>query len=226
MPDQSAGIATNATEDVPTVPCAPLHCSRQPSSSLRLSCQMLVILLMAMLVTGCHTYTFTVKPGQLPVSTDNRNGILALRVDDRRVDKTKIGELRGGFGNKLGDIVPKEGLEKTLADAFKAALEKAGYTVAPGAPVTLESEIREFSVFGGGFTQGAKVSIRVRLRDKEGQILWEHGLKGEDGGMMIGISSYEKSMNVALTRLLTQALEEFTSEFFYQSVTNAAGKHP
>jgi len=28
-------------------------------------------------------------------------------------------------------------------------------------------------------------------------------------------------MNVALTRLLTQALEEFTSEFFYQSVNKA-----
>jgi hypothetical protein len=34
----------------------------------------------------------------------------------------------------------------------------------------------------------------------------------------------EKSMNVALTRLLTDAIHEFTSESFYQAVQKAEEK--
>ncbi len=46
----------------------------------------------------------------------------------------------------------------------------------------------------------------------------------EDGGAIFMVSSYEKSMNVALTRLLTEAMEEFTSELFYQNVKKGSQK--
>ena len=141
-------------------------------------------------------------------------------------EKTKIGEMKGGFGNKVGDIVIKGDLSATLREVFKAALERAGYTVVTNAPVSLEAEIREFLVFGNGWSQGAREKIRLLLRRSDGNVLWEHGVKGEDGGMVWMVSSYEKSMNVALTRLLTEAMEEFTSELFYQSVKKENSKIP
>jgi hypothetical protein len=39
-------------------------------------------------------------------------------------------------------------------------------------------------------------------------------------------TSYQNSMNVALTRLLAEAMEEFTSELFYQSVKKENSKVP
>ena len=82
----------------------------------------------------------------------------------------------------------------------------------------MEGEISEFLVKGNGWTQHATERVRVRLRDKQGQILWEAKLEAEDGGMDSGYFAIQKSMNVAFDRLLTKATEEFNSEFFYQSV--------
>ena len=130
-----------------------------------------------------------------------------------------------GFGNKLGDILTTTQLDAAVADNFKVTLQQAGYTVVNGANVTLEGNIKEFLVFGGGFSRGARISIRVGLKDKEGQILWQQDLKGSDGGMLNGVDTYGKSMNTALRRLLTQALDEFASDYFYQSVTKGNQKY-
>jgi Uncharacterized lipoprotein len=177
-----------------------------------------ILPLLALSLTGCHTYTFTVRNSALPQPLDTRSGNLQVKLIDRREDKTRIGEVRNGFRSKLGDIVTSQELEVALAECFKQTLEKAGYQVTPEAKVTLECEIREFKVYENGWTQGAKQVMRFRLRDKQGSILWEKSFTGQDGGMVVGVSSIEKSMNVALTRLLKDALEEFASEFFYQQL--------
>jgi len=147
------------------------------------------------------------------------SGNLSIRFSDKRDDKETIGVVRGGYGNKWGDILIKENLETTMTRLFTEVLEKTGYSVTPDAKVAFEGEIRQFLVDGNGWTQHAKEKIRVRLRDSGGgQILWEKTLSGEDGGMQGGIFSCEKSMNKALDRLLADAMEEISSEFFYQSV--------
>jgi hypothetical protein len=185
--------------------------------------QIVSFLLLALIATGCHTYTFNPEPYQLAEPQEKRDGIIALKVVDSREDKSKIGIVRGGFGNKLGDISTTGDLETILASAFKETLEKAGFTVMSNAPVTLEVQINEFWIYGGGMTRSAQESVRLRLRDKD-KILWEQGLKEHDNGMLNGPSSYKKSMNTAFTRLLADSLEEFTSDFFYQNVTNNSGK--
>src|SRR5207302_5641413 len=136
---------------------------------------------------------------------------------DERADKTKVGHMGGRVGGNP-DLVISGDLATTLSEIVKNVLEQAGYSIMPGAQPMLEGEIREFWVHGDGWSQGATEKIRFRLRDKAGQILWEHSFKGEDGGIDMAVSFGEKSMNVALKRLLAEAMEEFTSEFFYQSV--------
>jgi len=173
--------------------------------------------LFALLLAGCGTQRFTLKHSPLPTPADKRDGSLSIRFTDKRDDKQKIGVLRGGYGNKLGDIVTTDDLVTSLTSIFTDVLERVGYTVVSDAKVTLEGEIREFRVEGNGWSQNSMEKIRVRLRDKQGMILWEKSLTGEDGGMQLGASSYERSMNKALDRLLSDALEEFSSEFFHQS---------
>jgi hypothetical protein len=94
--------------------------------------------------------------------------------------------------------------------------------VASAAKATLEAEVLEFKVHANGWTQGAEETIRLLVRDKDGGVLWERTVKGQDGGMDLVDSFAEKSMNVALTRLLTGAIHEFTSESFYQAVQKSA----
>ena len=173
------------------------------------------------LLAGCGTQRFTLKHSPLPAPPDKRDGSVSVRFADKRDDKQRIGVLRGGYGNKLGDIVTTDDLETSFTKIFTEALEQVGYSVVSDARATLEGEIREFRIEGNGWSQNAKEKIRVRLRDRQGQILWEKTLVGEDGGMQFGASSYEKSMNKALDRLLSDAIEEFSSEFFHQSLRKA-----
>jgi hypothetical protein len=175
--------------------------------------------MLLVLLVGCGAQRFTLKHSPLPTPADRRQGRLSVTFTDKRDDKQKIGVLRGGFGNKLGDVVTTEDLVTSLTRFFTDVLEQSGYTVVSNAKVTLEGEIREFRVEGNGWSQNAVEKIRVRLRDDRGEILWEKGLTGEDGGMEVGASSYEKSMNKALDRLLSEGLDEFTSEYFLQSLS-------
>ncbi len=148
---------------------------------------------------------------------------MGIKFLDKRADKSKVGYMGGRVLIGNPNLVVVGDLETRLAHIFKKTLEQAGYTVLPGAQPTLEGEIREFWVRGDGWSQGATEKIRLSLRDKEGQILWQQTFKGEDGGIDMAASFGEKSMNVALTRLLTDAMEEFTSESFYQAVRKATG---
>jgi uncharacterized lipoprotein YajG len=175
--------------------------------------------------SGCYTgrRTVTLNPGPFPKSVAKREGNLAVEIRDGRSDTNGLGKLGGRIGNN--PIVVIDGkLQDKLTDIVGDMLEQEGYRIIADAPAVLEGEVREFRVHGDGWTQGASERIRFRLRTKTGGVVWERTFKGEDGGMDMVDSFAEKSMNVALTRLLTDASEDFTSESFYQCVQKAAAK--
>ena len=187
-----------------------------------------VVLPVLLAVQGCYSPTREVPLNtvsfpdvSLPKPSSKREGTLGVQVTDTRDEKPKVGKLAGRIGaNSI--LVVKDGLEPRLEEMIKEALERAGYSVAPGAKAKLEAEILEFKVYANGWTQGAKETIRFKVRDKDGGVLWEQTAKGEDGGMDLVDSFAEKSMNVALTRLLADAIHQFTSESFYQAVQKSA----
>ena len=159
----------------------------------------------------------------LPNPASKRDGTLSVQVTDTRAEKPKIGKMSGRIGANAIFVI-SGGLEPRMAEILKDALERAGFTVAPDAKTKLEAEIVEFKVYANGWTQGAKETIRFHLRDKDGGVLWEQTIKGEDGGMDLVDSFAEKSMNVALTRLLTNAITEFKAESFSQAVQMSAAE--
>ena len=157
----------------------------------------------------------------LPSPSSKRDGTLNVQVTDTRAEKPTVGKMSGRIGANAIFVIGG-GLEPRMAEILKDALERAGYSVAPTAKAKLEAEILEFKVYANGWTQGAKETIRFYLRGKDGAVLWERTAKGEDGGMDLVDSFATKSMNVALTRLLTNAIHEFKSESFSQSVQKSA----
>jgi len=196
---------------------------------MKLAIALLLTSALAAFTTGCHTPThaITLKPVSfpdvsIPQPSIKRNGTLGVQFSDARAEKPNVGKLGGRIIRVNAILTVNGGLEPRLTEIFKGVLERAGYTVVQGAQPMLEGEVREFLVYGNGWTQGAKEKIRVRLRDKEGHVLWERSFKGEDGGIDMAESFAEKSMNVALTRLLADAMDEFTSESFSQSVGKGA----
>src|SRR4051812_24976868 len=89
------------------------------------------------LASGCHTYTFKISPKKLAEVGERRHGALAVReFVDKRGEKTRIGELRGGFGNKVGDIVTAEDLQTSLTEIFRERLRAIGYSLNSDAAVS------------------------------------------------------------------------------------------
>lgn len=189
---------------------------------------LLFLSLAAAFVSGCYSptravplHTVSFPDVSLLNPAVKQQGTVSVHVTDTRAEKPKVGKMGGRIGANAIFVI-EGGLEPALADAVKDALERAGYTVAPAAPATVEVEVLEFRVYANGWTQGAKETMRFQVRDKSGAVLWEKTVKGEDGGMDLVDSFAEKSMDVALTRLLNEAINEFTSASFHQSVTKAA----
>lgn len=190
-----------------------------------------LLLFIAVLVPGCSSptrevplTTVTQPDVALPKASEKQLGTLSLQVTDTRPEKPKVGKLSGRIGANAV-LVISGGLEPRLAELLKDALGRAGYTVVASGHPTLAAEIVEFNVYANGWTQGAKEKVRLQLRDKDGRVAWEQTVKGEDGGMDLVDSFAEKSMNVALTRMLTNAIHEFKSEPFGRSVKNASGEN-
>ena len=190
----------------------------------------LLVLPLLLAAQGCTTPTREVplntvsQPDvSLPNPANKREGTLSVHVTDTRAEKPKVGKMGGRIGANAIFVI-SGGLELRMAEILKDALERAGYSVAPTAKSRLEAEVVEFRVYANGWTQGAQETIRFQVRDKDGGALWEKTVKGQDGGMDFVDSFAEKSMNVALTRLLTNAIQEFKSESFYQAVQKSSGE--
>jgi hypothetical protein len=160
----------------------------------------LSLLLLAAAAQGCYSPTRELQlttvafpDVSLPNPTLKHQGTLSLHVIDTRQEKPKVGKLGGRIGaNSI--LVIYGGLEPRLETIMADALARAGYSIVPDVQPTLETEVAEFRVYANGWTQGAKESFRFRLRDKNGRVLWEKTVTGQD-------AFAEKSMNVALTRL-------------------------
>ena len=70
-----------------------------------------------------------------------------------------------------------------------------------------------------GYGKFARHKVQVQLRDDKGDIKWEKTLLGEAAGWQTGTTaSVEHCMNLALERMLRQGGDEFSAEFFSQTV--------
>jgi hypothetical protein len=157
----------------------------------------------------------------MPNPSIHRQGILAVAAfkDTRSVsNKLAIGAARGGFGNRLGNFVVKDGkpIETIMQSVFEDALRLVGYTIVPAdqAPVIIEGEVFE-SWLTSGWNCVDRIGVLVRVRDrKHGTVLWEKEIRGQEDDLI----SYNNAVRAAVDVTLAKAIQEFCSLDFYEAV--------
>lgn len=157
-------------------------------------------------------------------------GSVTLRVSDERWTTGRIGALRGGFGNELQDIVLADNLVVAFTNLFTHALEAKGYSVVGQTNALLDVKITMFVMDTTGWGKFARHKATLQLRDPHGEIQWEENLLGEAAGAagwrVDVATSMEDCMNLALERMMDQALEKLSSEFFSQRVRKLNNGQP
>ena len=177
------------------------------------------IALLSSLLTGCRNQYVKIAQPPLFAARSNNHSDLSVKISDERPEKNRIGVLRGGFGNELGDVILAEDLSAAFRPLMTQALESAGYSIVVATNAVLDATIVMFVADTTGYGKYARHKVLVRLRDGQGNIRWEKTLLGEAAGMQMGTTaSIQHCMNLALERLLHQAVEEFSGEYFAQTV--------
>jgi hypothetical protein len=186
-----------------------------------------LLLLTLGVLTGCGNMMLHVRQPSRLTSAPTSRGAVSLTVTDERFTTGRIGVLRGGFGNEVRDIFVVDDLPTTFTNLLSQSLEAAGFLVVPGTNAIVDARLTMFVTDSTGFGKFARHKVIVQLRDLQGEIAWEKLLLGEAAGMQSGTTaSMEHCMNLALERLIDQAVAEFSSEFFRQQVRKINSGHP
>ncbi len=196
------------------------------------------ILLISFLLGGCAVGTTELVIGHNELNTvqDKKAGSLLVKeFTDSRKDTNYIGNKRNGFGMVLGHVGLQDGenLESILTSYFAEALQESGYsvTVSSGEKNDGTSEKNYDAVIEGDIIEfwmdlymavwhKVKVDIKA-VNPADDAILWENQISGSEKRVLwVGATGeYERIIREAITKTLNKALEEFTGEEFYTSIT-------
>lgn len=172
--------------------------------------------------TGCGNMQVKIRQPNFFTSIPEPRGSVMLRVSDERWTTGRIGVIRGGFGNEVQDIVLADNLTAAFTNLFTHALEAKGYSVVSQTNAQLDVKITMFVMDTTGWGKFARHKATLQLRDAHGEIQWEENLLGEAAGAtgwrLDVTTSMEDCMNLALERMIEQAIHELSSEFFIQRV--------
>lgn len=192
---------------------------KMKSAMVLLVTKSVLLLIAIFFLAGCGNLQLKIKQPDLFTGYQTQHGSLSLRVSDERWTTGRIGVWRGGYGNHLGDIILVDDLNAAFTSMFTRALESNGFSVVPSTNAQLDVKITMFVTDTTGYGKFARHKTLVQLRNEQGDIRWEKNLIGEAAGMQNGATaSMEHCMNLALERLIHQAVEEFSSETFRQQV--------
>jgi len=196
-----------------------------------------LILLSLIILGGCATGTTKLKinHNELNEASTKREGNLLLKTFvDLRENTEFIGNKRNGFGMVLGHVGLQgdENLETIMTRFFAETLQENGYKVTIDSgpsdknisqqnfDAIIEGSILEFWMdLYMAVWHKVKVDIKV-LNPNNEQVLWKKEISGAEKRVLwVGATGeYERIVREALTKTLNTALEEFTSDDFYNSI--------
>jgi len=182
------------------------------------------------------TTRLQIERSPFDVDVDRQRGEIAvrtfrdLRPEDRR---PYVGAKRNNFGMVLGHVAAPEDrpLEDILTGYFVEALQRAGYRALreDEAGARSAGDFRPVAVLEGDIetfwldmymATWHNVVLAVRLRDLEGQVLWESRLRGDETNVLWSGASgeMEKVIRQALDKALAQAVAAFAADDFAERV--------
>jgi len=139
---------------------------------------------------------------------------IILKVTDDRSEKSRIGNVRNGFGMDTADVVTQSNIEKWVEDALTLELNNAGYRVlktseAGEDSINLNAEVRDVycDVY---FTYDADVNLMVDISSPGKQ----SSRKAYNGEGSVGLNwaataaSYAESLSLALQNAISLIISD------------------
>jgi hypothetical protein len=172
-------------------------------------------------LAGC---SFTTQLHYEPTATDvqHPDTAVALTVIDGRepgyggTDKTRIGTVRGGFGNPFPVYdTDAQTVSQLVQLATTDALVQSRVAVQSGSPRTLVVTVTKFWV-DGYVGYGASVVAQCDLKDEHGIVLWSGTATGSGSGvrLWVPVSFVQPTFQKALANYVEQATGLFSSTDF------------
>jgi hypothetical protein len=143
-----------------------------------------------------------------PSATAREASIVVLPFSDRRPDKTKLGNVRNGFGIKLAPIRTTDSVTVWVKNALALELTKAGFQVTDSAAgseasLTIGGDVLKANA-DAYLSYGAQVELQVRLMQGDRELFSRPYLGKGSGGTNWTATS--KSFANTLARALADAL--------------------
>ena len=201
-------------------------------------CRLSILAVLLMLASGCAIGATVVKVEHETLKEPfvKREGKVAVTTfADKREEghQEHIGNKRNTYGMVLGWIDSNGSIEDILMRYFAEALREAGYEVSTVA--TLPEDRSEYdAIIEGDILEfwmdlymmvWHNVSIRIKVLNSETlTTLLQKDFTGEESNVLwLGVNSeFEAVISQALTKALNMAVDEFSSEEFYNIIKREA----
>jgi hypothetical protein len=183
-----------------------------------------------LLLTGCafgtRTAVLTYPPGdeseglvesaQAAEMETTRSKSVYLTVSDERADRSRIGNVRNGFGMDTADVVTEDDIAGWVESAIAMELQQAGYDVVQGEAspssddvIGLNAEVLKIycDVY---MTYDGEVSLMVNLKGDDGNEVRKQ-IEGK-GGVGMNWAATSKSYAESLALALEDAISKIELE--------------
>lgn len=176
-------------------------------------------------LTACGSNTQNVELAYVPsetatVSVAGSGTIYLKDFEDSRFEKEDIGDIRNGYGARLGDVVLRNDAAETITAAVQKELERAGYTVerigdgsAPGGTAELGGKVTLIECCSAAFsTFESELNIEATLA-RGGERLMDQAFigKGDQQAFFGGTEAFNAAMSKALGDAVTKLVDQVGS---------------
>jgi len=142
--------------------------------------------------------------------------IVVQKLQDKRVNKHLVGDVRNGFGMHTADVVPVNNADEWIENALKSELERNGFKITTSQNT---ASVMEYPVLSGDiqhiycsafFTYNAIITIDFRFTNRD-KVLLDKRYNGKDEetlNMAATSSGYENSLSMALYQAVIKLVED------------------
>lgn len=177
--------------------------------------KILLLMVPVLLLSGCALGTRRPMLNYSIIFPSAAKNNIVVKVsdfnDERTWSKAKIGDVKGGFGNRCGEIIPQNSVTVWIKEALKKELNNAGYTISDDASVN--------NIIGGDVLEvytdaywnyGGRVRLKIVLKKDGEEVLAKEYSAEKNCGMQWAATaaSFGKTMELTLQDVMKQVLPD------------------
>lgn len=149
-----------------------------------------------------------------------------VQVADNRLDKTKVGCKKNGYGIEMARIVASENVEVTFQKAIECELKARGFSLgADSSVVSIDADLTKYvNDFKMGFFAGdsvAELNMGVTVKNKKGDLLYTRQYLAQGVEQNIQIAGGDNAQ-AALEKALAEGMQKlFADKAFLAALIKA-----